>query len=128
VRSEGTVYTVRVPLISLEERREALARLPNALAPRMITPISSATPGTATTPSAQPAKAKVVVTEEERARIVAAAPQFTSRGELAAAVFDGRRTGEPYQKVKLVCDEQGLLLPNLSRERESSDSQTVEAA
>jgi hypothetical protein len=120
-RTGRDVGTVRAPLISLEDRQAALASLPQALQPRTITPLVVATPATAPAAS-EVRRTKIEVSLEERARIIAEAPRHASRGDLTAAVFNGRRTGEPAQKVKLVCDELGLLLPNMDR-----DLQPVEA-
>jgi len=50
------------------------------------------------------------ISDEDRARIIAAAQQATSRSEVAKHLF-GSAGGEGYQKVRQVCDEELLLLP-----------------
>ncbi|MBX0330549.1 hypothetical protein K2Z83_23105, partial [Oscillochloris sp. ZM17-4] len=112
-RNGREVVSVRTPLISLEDREEALARMPKTASPRSITPPPP--PATAAGEASGKSGPKVVVSPEERAKILAEAPRHSSRGDLTAAVFGGRRTGEPAQKVKVVCDELGLLMPNADR-------------
>lgn len=120
-RSGRDVGSVRAPLISLEARQEALASLPTAQQPHSITPLAPAAVG-AVPGAIETRRPKVVVTAEERARIIAEAPRHSSRGDLTAAVFNGRRTGEPAQKVKLVCDELGILIPNVDREPQPAEA------
>jgi len=126
LRNGRDVYSFRTPLISLDDREAVLAHLPNSPRPLKITlPISAA--DAAATSAVDERRPKVVVTDEERGRILSEALKHSSRGDLTAAVFNGRRTGEAAQKVKLVCDEAGLLLPNTGREG-ARTAQPVEAA
>jgi hypothetical protein len=64
-------------------------------------PASDETPAT---------RSLLLISNEDRERIVAAAQQATSRSEVAKQLF-GSAGGEGYQKVRQVCDEESLLLP-----------------
>jgi hypothetical protein len=57
----------------------------------------------------------------ERQRIIEAARRSTSRSEVCRLVYNSKPSGEAYQKVKQVLDEEGLLLPR-------KPGQVVEAA
>jgi hypothetical protein len=114
-RNGRDIDTVRAPLISLEAREEVLARLPKAARPHVIVPPPPSAAQDSGEASGGRGGAKLTVSPAERARILADAPKHASRGDLTAAVFGGRRTGEPAQKVKIICDEAGIVMPNADR-------------
>lgn len=109
VRNGRDVVSVRAPQVETALRHELLARLPDTPAP---IGVLDHRPGADRPPVPQAgARPQVVVTPEERARIVAAARLHPRRVDVCAAAFDGATGGPAYQKTKRVLDEEGLLLP-----------------
>lgn len=111
VRNGRDVISVRAPLVDTSARYTVLEQLPKAEKPRSVLDDiprgqDSATPG-----AGGDSRKKIVVTADERTRILAAAEQHSSRMDVCAAVFSGATGSLAYQKTKLVLDEAGLLMP-----------------
>lgn len=122
VRSGRQFASFHVPLITINHRRETLAMLPVALTPIRVRPLDEE-------PSRQPdvrivgggsggGQGATDVTPEEEARILRAADQVEDRAgaaakrvDVCALAFDGRTSGDEYQKTKLVLDRYQRLLP-----------------
>jgi hypothetical protein len=109
IRSGKGAFTVRAPKMDLAERNAVLAHLPDGAAPSVLdaTPARIGEGGVSFTVERQVAK-RIVVTDEERAAIRAAAQRLDSRRKICLDVF-GSTGGTGYEKVRLVCDEAGLL-------------------
>ena len=126
VRNGRDVITVRAPHMPTSLRYEVLNKLPDNPQPVSVVasnpvPTTTATIPTATipTPARPDNRRRISVTPDERTAILAAAKRFRLRRDVCAAVFEGATGGPAYQKVKMVLDEEGLLL---------DPTQTLEAA
>jgi hypothetical protein len=114
VRLGRAVLSVRTPHLTLAHRIDVLNALPDAPRPGVLDRAAAATvPATST--------ATIAVAPAERQRIIEAARRSTSRSEVCRLVYNSKPSGEAYQKVKQVLDEEGLLLPR-------KPGQVVEAA
>jgi hypothetical protein len=121
IRSGKGAFTVRAPKMDLAERNAVLARLPEGAAPSVLDALPARTGetggGVALFAVERQVPKRIVVTDEERAAILAAAQRLDSRRKICLELF-GSTGGTGYEKVRLVCDEAGLL----------SNSQVAETA
>jgi hypothetical protein len=109
LRNGRDVHTLHVPRMYTAERREVLARLPEGVVPSVLDTDGMLLHNGSVVQAEPPKKRSVVVTPEERTAIIAAAARFPSRRRVCMEVF--RSTGgDNYEKVKLVCDEEQLLI------------------
>jgi hypothetical protein len=113
VRSGKGAITVRAPKMDLAERNTVLARLPDGVAPSVLDApparVGEADGGVAAFAAERQVPKRIAVTDAERAVILAAAQRLDSRRKVCLDVF-GSTGGTGYEKVRLVCDEAGVLI------------------
>ena len=112
VRGGKEAITVRAPKMALAERNAVLARLPDGVTPSVLDAPPARTGevggvGESFAGERQIQK-RISVTDEERGAICAAAQRLDSRRKVCLELF-GSTGGVAYEKVRLVCDEAGLL-------------------
>jgi hypothetical protein len=128
VREGRAVMSVYVPEITIEERRDFLATLPDAGLPLSVSPPEEAPAPAIGTPGGTGGPAgdgPIIVPPEERAKILAEIDRVRvqpkpSRSKVCKNLYK-TRGGRQYNWVKQVADEMGWLVSDAEEDAESID-------